>query len=257
MQTMFIVGNKFKDFCHHDNVITLAQLQQLVLDQQLASLPKDTRLLAGQGLREADIQQILRTLQPAALAAGLDLSGLYQRPARASRLHTHKHQLQNAIISHPLRLNDTLFEVALMVDDRSELMGDHATGQHIQGMVLIEAARQTFLAVTEEYFIGPDEPQRYYFVINSMAIRFQGFVFPLDATLRYQIVSMNVDNRDRMRFDTLITVLQGGKSVTQLGVQFTAFLAEQIEAKEQQQATLALQAHWQPATSTAKAEGVA
>jgi len=75
-------------------------------------------------------------LQPAALAAGLDLSGLYQRPARTSRLHTHKHQLQNAIISHPLRLNDTLFDVALMVDDRSELMGDHATSQHIQGMAL-------------------------------------------------------------------------------------------------------------------------
>lgn len=40
MQTMFIVGNKFKDFCHHDAVITLAQLQQLVLDQQLTACPR-------------------------------------------------------------------------------------------------------------------------------------------------------------------------------------------------------------------------
>lgn len=241
MKVIFVVGNKFRDFSSNEEVMTIGELQQLTRQGQLDMLPSGTLLLAGQGVREYEIQQILDAAEAMPASASIDLRGLLCRPARVSRLHTHKHQLQNSIISHPVRLSDTHFEMALMLDERSELMSDHQTGQHIPGMILIEAARQTFLAVTEEYFIGPDDHHRYYFVINSIDVRFQGFVFPIDATLRYEIVDQNIENRDRMRFDTLITVEQGGKSATQIAIQFTAFLADKIEGKERQQAQLALQ----------------
>lgn len=162
------------------------------------------------------------------------------RNVRASRLQTHKHHIHNSIISHPARVGDNCFEAALLLDERCELMADHQTGQHIQGMILIEAARQLFLAVTEEYFIGQAVHDRYYFVINNIEVKFMGFVFPLGAMLRYEIVSADTANPARMRFETVVSVIQGDACATQIAFGFTAFHASKIEAKEQQQAQVLL-----------------
>ena len=206
-------------------------------------LPPGCRLIAGQGVREADLQAICDLARHTLAARDIDIRSTLRQGVRASRLQTHKHRIQNSIISHPTRLDEHCFEAALLLDERSELMADHQTGQHIQGMILIEAARQLFLAVTEEYFIGQAVHERYYFVINSVDVKFTGFVFPLDATLRYDIVSKDIGNLACMRFDTLVSVFQGGACATQIAFAFTAFHASKIEAKERQQAQALLHLH--------------
>ncbi|MEK8034674.1 AfsA-related hotdog domain-containing protein [Ideonella sp. DXS29W] len=246
MKTVFIVGNKFKDFSRHDGVITIGEFSDMARTGTFDRLPDGTRLAAGQGVREAEIQAICDQAQHALAERGIDMGPALRRSVRASRLQTHKHRIQNAIISHPVRIDDRCFEAALLLDERSELMADHQTGQHIQGMILIEAARQLFLAVTEEYFIGQTVHDRYYFVINSVDVKFTGFVFPIEATLRYEIVSQDIANPARLRFDTLISVMQGGTCATQIAFSFTAFHASKIEAKEQQQAQALLMRQRQP-----------
>lgn len=156
---------------------------------------------------------------------------------RASRMQTHKHHIQNVIISHPVRQDENNFEAALLLDERSELMNDHQTGQHIQGMILIEAARQMFLAVSEEYFIDTHELKPYYFVINQIAVKFTGFVFPVAVALCYRINSKDVFRPSRMHFDVTVSFMQGGVCVTEVSFQFTAFYAEKIKEKEHAQAT--------------------
>ena len=247
MKTVFIVGNKFKDFCRNDGVITISQFGDMARTGSFDRLPAGSRLVAGQGVREAELQAICDQAQHALAARGIDIRPTLRRSIRASRLQTHKHRIQNSIISHPHRVDEHCFEAALLLDERSELMADHQTGQHIQGMILIEAARQLFLAVTEEYFIGHTVHDRYYFVINSVDVKFTGFVFPIEATLRYEILSKDIANPARMRFDTLISVMQGGACATQISFGFTAFHATKIEAKEQQQAQALLHLHRQPA----------
>jgi len=168
-------------------------------------------------------------------------TGLMLAHARKTVATTHKHRLHNAIISHPERLGDDHFQAALLLDERSELMNDHQTGQHIQGMILIEAARQMFLAVTEEYFIGEQASEPYYFVINQMSVNFTGFVFPVEAILDYQINSKDVSNPSRLRFDVTTSIVQGGISATEISFQFTAYYAANIKKKENQQAEKLLQ----------------
>jgi hypothetical protein len=135
-----------------------------------------------------------------------------------------------------VQVGDNSFEAALLLDERCELMADHQTGQHIQGMILIEAARQLFLAVTEEYFFGQAVHDRYYFVINNVEVKFTGFVFPLGTMLRYEILFADTVNPARMRFETVVSVIQGDACATKIAFGFTAFHASKIEAKEQQQA---------------------
>lgn len=238
MNTVFVVGNKFRDFAVNDGVVTIGELEDQLHARGPGHLPPNVRLVPGQGLREADMQRLRARLRGAQSASRVpDVEG---RPVRASRLLTHKYRLQNSIVSAPRRLSDDLFEAALLLDERSELMSDHQTGQHIQGMVLVEAARQMFLAVSEEYFIGYDDPTRYYFVINSMNAAFSAFVFPVDATLRYEILEKRVDNRARMFFRVNVDVMQAGRCATRVGYEFTAFHAERIEVKEREQAIAVL-----------------
>lgn len=241
MKMVFIVGNKFREFCRNDGVITIGELDEMSRTSTFDRLPHGSRLVAGQGVREAELQTIHDHSKCALAARGIDIGHFLRRGARASRLQTHKHRIHNSIISQPIRLGDDCFQALLLVDERSELMTDHQTGQHIQGMILIEAARQLFLAVTEEYFIGHAIHDRYYFVINRLDVKFTGFVFPIDATLRYEILSKDIDNPARLRFSTLVSIIQGDSSVTEIAFEFTAFHASKIEVKERQQAASLLE----------------
>ncbi len=240
MNIIFVVGNRFREFATNEGVRTISDIEGMIRAEELKHLPPDTRLVAGQGLREVDIRRIGKVVQRLARSSQDGGIAFEPRPVRAGLLLTHKYQLQNSIVSTPERLSDDLFESILLLDERSELMNDHQTGQHIQGMVLIEASRQMFLAVTEEYFIGYDDPTRYYFVINSMDAAFTAFVFPMEATLRYEIVKKRVDNRARMYFRIVIAVMQAGKCATRISYEFTAFHADRIEAKEREQAAAAV-----------------
>lgn len=248
MSTVFIVGNKFRDFSSNDGVFTVDDFAEMARTRNFERIAPGSRLVAGQGVREAELFAIHDQSRHALSAHGIDLPPVAQRGVRAGRLLTHKHRLENSIIAHPERIDEHCFEAALLLDERSELMTDHQTGQHIQGMVLIEAARQLFLAVTEAYFIDHSAQDRYYFVIHSVNVQFQSFVFPLGATLRYEILSKAIENPARMRFDVRVSVMQGGACSTQIGFAFTAFHAPRIEAIEQRQAQALLLAERQAMT---------
>lgn len=256
MKTVFIVGNKFREFSRNDGVITIGEFAEMARTSTFDSLATGCRLVAGQGVREAELQAIHDQARWALSARDIDIGPALRRGARASRLQTHKHRIQNAIISHPIRVDEHNFK-ALLLLERSELMTDHQTGQHIQGMILIEAARQLFLAVTEEYFIGQAVHDRYYFVINNLDVKFKGFVFPVDAALRYEIVSKDIQNPARMRFDTVVSVVQGGACVTEVAFGFTAFYASKIEEKEKQQAVSLLDRERQPQLTVFATQAVA
>jgi len=256
-KTIFVVGNKFHAFGKHEAVKTIGEIKDMVRANSFKELPSDSRLIAGLGVREAELQALHDQGSWSLAEHGIDMTPALQRRPRASRLQTHKHHLRNAIISHPERLSEDHYQAEILLDERSELMNDHQTGQHVQGMVLVEAARQMFLAVTEEYFIGAHQNEPYYFVINQMAVRFTGFVFPVTAILDYRIKSKDISNPARLRFDVAIAVVQGGLSVTEISFQFAAYYAANIKQKENQQAERLLQTLCIASSHTREDTGVA
>ncbi|MDP4557193.1 hypothetical protein Q9247_05815 [Halomonas meridiana] len=97
-------------------------------------------------------------------------------------------------------------------------------------MVLIEASRQAFLAVTESFFKNENE-ESVYFVINSMTTEFMGFVFPVHSYIDYRIVSKDINER-RKKFSVEIDTIQGGDLRTKSSVSFTVYPNRIISERE-------------------------
>lgn len=242
-RVMLVVGDKFTQFAAGKDAITISQLCGLL------SLPPGItfdrgRLTAvpGQGLGDDDIERVLTLAASSPHGDHFDLTLWRDRPRRAGPRLSHKRRPENTLISEPRRVAENVFELSLLIDEDCELMADHQTGQHVQGMVLMEAARQTFLAVTEAFFL-PQDGGRFYFVINKFAAEYNRFAFPLDATIRYRVTEMNVANPLRQSFSAEIDVMQCGLKSASFLTSFTAFEDARISAREDALARDALSEH--------------
>ncbi|MFW5402828.1 AfsA-related hotdog domain-containing protein, partial [Yersinia sp. 1252 StPb PI] len=100
---------------------------------------------------------------------------LQERYPQGSNSYTHKKEEHNILIGKAQKVDKDIYNLPLMIDERCELMGDHQSGKHLQGMLLVEAFRQTFIAVTEEFYPFLGDIKKY-FVINSLNINFYNFV---------------------------------------------------------------------------------
>lgn len=235
----FVVGDRFREFADGKDVLTLKQLDALF------DLPKhllDTRniLLLGQGVRQEEVVSLLdRHRDDSDHAARFEIADLMRVEDRAGSSFSHKHVTHNTLIGTPRQIGRNEFEVPLNIDERCELMGDHQTGQHLQGMVLVEAFRQSFLAVTETYF--PIESwKKTYFVINEMTSGFESFVFPLPAHIDYRIINRDVNER-RARYKVEMAAVQNGVECATTRVTFTVYEAGVIAAKEAELANVVTQ----------------
>ncbi|CAK0777348.1 AfsA domain-containing protein [Azospirillaceae bacterium] len=230
---MFVVGNKFDSFASNEGAVTVKQLLKDMKTGNIKNYSKDTVFLPGQGLQESDIECVMQQAELTECDLVFDLHLRKEQPRRASAVYTHKHKPENSIISVPRRtISPERFELDLLVDERSELMCDHQTGQHVQGMVLIEAARQTFLAVTERFFIDAKAGINYYFVINHMNTEYINFVFPIPVTINYILLDKKTDNPHRLSFRAMIEFHQAGQVCARVETKFTAFESEKIVQKE-------------------------
>ncbi|WP_120635067.1 AfsA-related hotdog domain-containing protein [Ruegeria sp. EL01] len=235
--TLIVVADKFAEFTSGKPAVTLSQLRaMLVLPEHMVSGP--VQLLPGQGLSDLEIADLLKQI------AALDPTGsrwdltLFQNLSdRADAEFSHKRKSCNTLIGSPTKVAKDTYFLDLRIDQECELMGDHQTGQHVQGMLLVEAARQSFLAVTEKYLLT-SMAEKTYFVITSITTEFKGFVFPLPAHIEYRVLSSNVNER-RHKYQVEMDFVQGGESRTRVGCAFTVYPHQVITQKE---ATLALDA---------------
>lgn len=237
-----VVGNIFETFATNVGAITVRQLSRLLSDGRASELPDNTVFLPGQGLQDADAEHLMQQMEWMKLDRRFDLRLRKDLPQRTNGAYTHKRKPENSILSVPQLVGDDVYEMDLMVDERSELMSDHQTGQHIQGMIVVEAARQAFLAVTERFFIDHKNGVRYYFIINAMNTQYINFLFPLPATIRYVIQEKKVADPTRLYFHGNVEFHQAGKHCATVEVKFTAFESDKIIKKESARAEEAL--HW-------------
>lgn len=230
LQTLIVVADKFAAFAIDKQVVTLTQLDSMLnLSKQI--LPGQYRVILGQGVSDADIARLINQIElhdPD--MSRWNVGALHQQPGRADASLSHKHKPCNTLIAPPQMIDQDNYKIELLIDENCELMDDHQTGQHIQGMVLVEAARQAFLAVTERFFLQ-DSDHKSYFVINSMTTSFFGFVFPTPAQINYLVVSKDINDR-RQRFSVEVNVVQCGETRMTTAFTFTAYPDQVIAEKE-------------------------
>ena len=228
-----IVGDKFELFSQNENIIKIKTIEER-LNNQYYHPDADTIYFLSQGISQHRLDKLLDQVKKKGLE---DFFCFNNRPLADKKL-SHKHESENVMIGEPRRLSESEFEVDMIIDDDCAEMSDHLTGQHVQGMVLMESARQTFLAVTEKFYINSN--YKYYFVINSFNTNYKSFIFPLGVKINYRVKSADLSDPKKLKFSATMDISQvGGSTACEVDVSFTAFessVIERIEAKRAENA---------------------
>lgn len=227
---LIVVGDKFAEFAKSQNIITLTQLNDIVkVPAKLFATVK--RLAPGLGCRKDEYVKILESLKNGELGhLNADELVSYHDEGEQPNLYTHQHSLHNVLIGKTKEIEKNLYELPIIIDDRHLLMGDHQTGCHVQGIIITEAFRQSFIAVTEEYIL-PKDGQDKYFVINGMNIEFFNFLFPLPARIEFELLDIDA-NEFRTKLTTKMTAKQFEQTCATMEAKFVVYPSEYISEKE-------------------------
>jgi hypothetical protein len=183
-----VVGDDWAEFAGNDGVVTISQLRR---EAKSCGTPIKRDVIAGQGLTDADLVE-LRALFPGAIL----------QPARASLRQTHKHETKHVLITALQECGPHEYTCELCMDDSKDRLVDHVSGQHLAGMVLVEAGRQATIGALEwEY--AADNGHAWGMSLTTLSVQFVGYVFPLPMLLRVQVAE---DLARRNRSQRLVTV---------------------------------------------------
>jgi hypothetical protein len=220
-KNLLVVSDKFNKFASNKNIITKSDLYDLLkADSLIYTKSQKITLIPGQGFSDRDIQDTKALFNRSKNSRYFDFSLWNCIPSRASKELTHKHNTENILISKPKRTTSNEFTSHLLIDERSEMMADHQTGLHIQGMVLVEAARQLYLAIMEK-FILCDYEESLYFVFNNLSVDYCKFNFPLPSQLTAQIIELEKSSEKKKTYIMKIDIIQCGSISASLSLNGT------------------------------------
>ena len=234
---ILVVGDKFAQFSQLDGAINVSKLAAL-FDGDAIDGEFPQCVVIGQGVSEGWLSYLKGRVETRGLP--VEFVGEHQIAERDTLGCSHKKQRRNVLITAPQKITDTLFQMLLSVDDECEIMSDHTTGHHIQGMVLTEASRQAFLAVTERFLLPTSE--NYYFVINKFNVTYHKFAFPVSIRIDFEVTSLDQSRGDRLGAKVAIRFFQNDDLVCDADVEYTAILESRLAEREKKIATSTLEA---------------
>lgn len=223
--TIIIIGNKLNEFANNKNIFTFDQFYSLLqIEKALEQSSHNQYLIKfGQGLSDSQITNIKNEIKSHVISNRFILRGNIAFLKRAHSLLTHKKQIQNIMISEPEKCSNHLYKSFLMLDENCIELSDHSTGQHIQGMVLIEASRQLINAVSEKYLITEKSKEKKGFVLNSLTSKFFEFVFPLEVEFNLKIDKIRFGLNNNFQAEATISIHQQDKLMMEINFHFSAY----------------------------------
>ncbi|MEY4576544.1 MAG: hypothetical protein RL701_1247 [Pseudomonadota bacterium] len=214
-KTYLVVGDDYRSLTELEPVTTSADVAHKVNE-----LPPGTsvRLVLGQGLKCAQ-----RTALQEKVGCHPAVS-IVSAGALASTQMTHKHSLENVLISEPVRVVDKVYRCEMVLDSQADRLSDHVTGLHLAGMLLVEAGRQFSIAVLElEY--GAIGAGLGGLMWSDLEVRFLSYAFPVPTVLNLTLT----EHAERARpgqpsVATRVEITQAGQAIAE--VKMAAVLAQ-------------------------------
>jgi hypothetical protein len=236
-----VVGDKFKNFSSNKYVMTMSELAELTNIYRIGSQPGYT-LLLGQGVSVGKLEEVLEKINKNGLNNYFSIKYSDVLDNKNSQQLCHKAKLDNVMITTPhVFAKNTYISQMSLQDDCAE-MNDHVTGQHIQGMILIEAARQMMLSVSENFILDEEKRGKYYFVLNNVNSSFYQFTFPLQVSVFCEVVNLERSSKGTVKAKMKFSFMQNNIEVTEVEINFAAYEKVFLEAKEKLLAESAIQA---------------
>lgn len=225
-----VVGDKFKGFATHENVYTYSEFIA-----EAAKTEVINRVILGQGLN-SDQRLTLKALCKNGKIEQID--GIDMSFAKST--DTHKYAQKNILISDPIEIErHSNYQAQLMINDECAEMDDHVTGQHIQGVIYIEAARQMMLAVSEKYILPIEQAGNSYCALLSVVVKYHQFSFPLITNIIHEISGLTFKGSKHSATSNT-SFYQGGELVAEVIICYLFNDKKYLEKKEIQLAAVAL-----------------
>lgn len=238
-KNFYIVGEKFVEFTKHQNVMTVLGLEKFINNLYSASERTNSLFVIGQGVRRDMFDNLKITIKEKNLEQFIQFKNEKLLCQREDKRIVHKHKVENVMITKPVPCGDVNndYKSSLILDDRCAELSDHVTGQHLQGMVLTEAARQMMTAVGERYLLEKDEKCNSYFSLNKLLPEFKSFAFPLEMDIYYYEKQIDRVPKRCLKSTALISFVQGGKVVCEVEICFSIFNKDFMSHIEQKAAS--------------------
>ncbi|SDN12809.1 AfsA-related hotdog domain-containing protein [Actinomyces ruminicola] len=233
----YVVGDQFEQLSSESvQVVTLSQLLDAIRSKA-HTVP--SFLVAGQGIDSFDIMAVKDALSSHLRNRAQEVSIVGPSEPLVSREVGHKWRGRNVLLSKLRAVNQFTAVADLRVAGDNELLMDHQTGRHIQGMIAIEAARQMLLAATSILRLA-DEIKDPFYVLQQISTRFESFLFPLPATVRYESAEPDKSRTNSVGVKASILVEQSGEIVSVTDVEYIVFAGQRIAEIEHRKAEEAL-----------------
>ncbi|WP_194916454.1 AfsA-related hotdog domain-containing protein [Catenulispora rubra] len=205
-----LVGDRFDHFSGAGLGVGVTGFAEAVGRGDYDDLAGPVQVHLGQGLDEAAVAEAGEAVERRGLARQLLLDPR-DLPTPVETRAVHKHDARNVLLADFEHCGPYTFEASLRLHNDNELLQDHQAGAHLQGMVLVEAARQMFLAVCELAYLRPWPDRRFSFLLTQVDTKFERLVFPLPMQMRLTAHRADTENVNRMQFDTETRFVQGGR----------------------------------------------
>ncbi|MFD5101470.1 AfsA-related hotdog domain-containing protein [Streptomyces albidochromogenes] len=230
LQSVCLVGDRFSSFAKHEAVRTVSGFVSAVTSGAYDDLATPLLLWEGQGVNDFDREYVRAALE----RAGLSRKILTQpnNPVVVPRAEAHKNREANVLLAGLQQQGEDTYRATLRLHSDNELLLDHQTGEHVQGMVAIEAFRQMFIAFCEKFVAAQWPELRHYYIWHGMDISFDNFLFPLDADITCTVVESDTSDPARLKFTVDLELHQAGTRAAHARIKFTAYDADRLGPKE-------------------------
>ncbi len=238
VKPLLVVGDVFSTFAAKNaGVNTVSELKGMITKPPIGRY----RVLLGQGVCQSDVEEIVTTLDKSEYKNHFLVDSPDSLDFQKSINHqnnVHKHKTENVMISPATSMGANCFFMSLHIQNDCAELSDHTTGQHVQGMVLVEAARQAMLSVTEEYILDKTARHSSYFVLNNLQVSFKKFTFPGEVDMRFVISNLERKKGGTVKADSVTTFYHGSEELAEISINYTAYPKEYIVQKEDEMARL-------------------
>lgn len=233
-----VVADRFAHFADGEHVVTLSDLPVLVAADGCAWV-----VHVGQGIERVD----WRTLEsvclhaeaaPVRIAEPEALVGSWVAPQTV-----HKLRPENVLLANVRNPAVGRCAADLRIHRENELIIDHHTGEHVQGMVIVEAMRQICFAQFETGYRPQLPPYAYAGVWKRIDLCFQEFLFALPGTVVSEIATADLSRERNLRFQTRTAVWQNGREVASAEIEYAMVDQARFETLERKKAAQAARAY--------------
>ncbi|WP_410595024.1 AfsA-related hotdog domain-containing protein [Amycolatopsis sp. lyj-23] len=237
-----VVADRFAQFARGDRVFTLSGLLALLDSGGLAASDGHWIVHFGQGIDATDGDLLEAACDKSEGAVRLADPAAFRQPW-APPVVVHKSRPENVLLAGVHSPLPRHCRAELRIHRDNELVLDHHTGEHVQGIVIVEAMRQICIAQFETAIRPGLPPARYAGVWKRIDLSFEDFLFPLPATVESLIVESDLGRETNLKFRATTSVRQQGRTVATAVIEYSMVVQGRIDTLEHRKADQATRAY--------------